>query len=111
MRNTLNGVFLVIASFLLGSCGGGGAANPGPVGGPPQIQPAVGTLYAGVEYQFTVSGGRPPYFLSSSEASTLAVPSVLEGNFFTAIPNNTAVVDTGLPPGALPVRTVVITMR
>src|SRR5687768_7930577 len=111
MRNTLNGVFLVLASVLLGSCGGGGAASPGPIGGPPQIQPETGTLYAGVEYQFTVSGGRPPYFLSSSEAALLSVPTRIDGNFFTVIPNNNAVVDTGLPPGSLPVRTVTITAR
>jgi hypothetical protein len=111
MRNALGSLFVIMASVLLGSCGGGGAASPGPIGGPPQIQPEVGTLYAGVEYTFTVSGGRPPYTMSSSEPQLLSVPTILNGNFFTVVPNNTGVVDTGLPPGSLPVRTVVISMR
>lgn len=112
IRSSLFGSVLVIAtSLLLGSCGGGGAASPGPIGGPPQIQPASGTFYAGVEYTITIAGGRPPYTLSSSEPSLLAVPAVLDGNFFTVIPNNPGVVDTGLPPGSLPTRSVQITMR
>ena len=111
IRNVLGGVFVLIASAMLGSCGGGGAASPGPIGGPPQIQPDGGTMYAGVEYTITVSGGRPPYTMGSSEPSLLAVPVTLNGNFFTVIPNNTAVVNTGLPPGALPVRSVIINAR
>ena len=65
LRSSLvSSALAVIAAFLLGSCGGGGASNDGPIGGPQQIQPSVGTLFAGVSYTFTVSGGRPPYFLS-----------------------------------------------
>src|SRR6187397_179378 len=97
--------------MLLGSCGGGGAASPGPVGGPPQIQPGSGSLYAGVEYTFTIAGGRPPYTLSSSEPSILSVPAVLNGNFFNVIPYNPGVIDSGLPPGSVPSRSVIITMR
>ena len=111
MRRSLGSLFVVLVSFLLGSCGGGGAASPGPVGGILQILPLSGTFYAGVEYTFTVAGGRAPYFLSSSEPSLLPVPSRLEGNSFSVIPVNTAVVDTGIPVGGLPVRTVTITMR
>lgn len=112
IRSSLIGsLFVVASSVLLGSCGGGGAAgNPG-VGGPPQIQPSTATFYAGVEYTMTVSGGRAPYTLSSSEPSLLAVPAVLNGNFFTVIPNNPGVIDAGIPAGGLPVRTVTITMR
>jgi hypothetical protein len=97
--------------MLLGSCGGGGAGSPGPQGGPPQIQPATGTFYAGVEYTITIAGGRPPYTLSSSEPSLLPVPTVLDGFFFTVIPANPGVIDTGLPPGSVPSRSVTITMR
>ena len=111
-RSSLTGsLLIVVASLLLGSCGGGGAASPGPVGGPPQIQPQSGTLYAGVEYTITIAGGRPPYTLSSSEQALLAVPTVLNGNFFTVIPANPGVIDTGLPPGSVPSRAVQITMR
>jgi hypothetical protein len=110
-RSLVGSASALLASFLLVSCGGGGAGNENPVGGPPQILPAQGTLYAGVEYTFTLAGGRAPYFISSSEPSVLAVPFSVDGHTFSVIPANTAVVDTGLPPGSLPVRTVVITMR
>ena len=111
-RSSLTGsVLIILASMLLGSCGGGGAGSPGPVGGPPQIQPATGSLYAGVEYTFTVAGGRPPYTVSSSEPALLPVPTVLDGNFFTVIPANPGVIDAGLPPGSVPSRSVTITMR
>jgi hypothetical protein len=112
IRSFLAGSLSVaLASFLLVSCGGGGAGNSDPVGGPPQILPSTGTLYAGVEYTFTLAGGRAPYFLSSSEPSVLPVPFKVDGHTVSLIPANTAVVDTGLPPNSLPVRTVVITMR
>ena len=112
MRSSLIGsVLVVLASALLGSCGGGGAASPGPVGGPPQILPATGTLYGGVEYTFTVAGGRPPYNLSSSEPALLPVPATLDGNFFTVTPANPGVYDVGLADDALPVRSVTITSR
>ncbi len=112
LRNSvLSSAFVVLSSALLSSCGGGGAASPGPVGGPPQILPESGTLYAGVEYTFTISGGRPPYFLSSSEPALLAVPAQTSANFINVIPANPGVIDSGLAPEDLPVRTVTLTMR
>ncbi len=112
MRSSLiGGVFVIAAAALLGSCGGGGAASPGPVGGPPQILPATGTLYGGVEYTFTIAGGRAPYSLSSSEAALVPVPTTLNGNFFNVTPANPGVYDIGLPDNALPVRSFTITMR
>jgi hypothetical protein len=112
IRSSLTGsVFAIATSLLLGSCGGGGAGSPGPIGGPPQIQPSTGTLYAGVEYTITIAGGRPPYTVSSSEPALLSVPTVLDGNFFTVIPANPGVIDAGLPPGSVPTRSVTITMR
>ena len=110
-RSLVGGVFMVLASLLLGSCGGGGAGNPNPVGGTVTLLPNNGTLFAGVEYTFTVAGGRPPYFLSSSEASVLSVPFSISGHTFTVIPANTAVVDANLPPNSLPVRTVTLSAR
>jgi hypothetical protein len=111
-RSSLVGSTLaVIASLLLGSCGGGGAASPGAAGGAIQILPGSGTFYAGVEYTFTVAGGRPPYFLSSTEPALFAVPQTLNGHTFTVIPNNTGVVDIGLDPGSLAVRTLSVEAR
>jgi hypothetical protein len=112
IRNSLVGsAFVVLASMLLSSCGGGGAGSPGPVGGPPQIQPEAGPLYGGVEYTFTLGGGRAPYFLSSSEPSLLPVPQSVTGSFFNVTPANPGVIDNGLAPTDLPVRSVVITSR
>src|SRR5436190_21487103 len=104
MRSSLLGSVLVaLASVMLGSCGGGAAGRPGTQGEPPQIIPDTGTLYAGVEYTFTVGGGRPPYFITSSEPALLPVPFSIDGHTFSTVPANPGVYDVGLPPGALPV--------
>jgi hypothetical protein len=100
-----------MASVIVGSCGGGGASSPGEVNGTLAILPSAATLYAGVPYTFTVAGGRKPYFLSSTEPILLPVPSTLNGNSFQVVPGNPSVVDTGLDPNELPVRSVVITVR
>ena len=73
--------------------------------------PSTGTFYAGVEYTFSVVGGRPPYTLSSSEPSLFAVPTTLEGHSFSVVPNNPGVIDAGIPDDGLAVRTVTVTMR
>src|SRR4051812_30774211 len=112
MRNSLlSAACVVLSSVLLSSCGGGGAGNSAPVGGPPQILPESATFYAGVEYTMTIAGGRPPYFLSSSEPALLAVPQQTSNNFINVTPANPGVIDNGLAPEDLPVRTVNITMR
>src|SRR6185369_1602028 len=103
--------FVVLSSVLLSSCGGGGAANPAPVGGPPQILPDPATFYGGVEYTVTIAGGRPPYFLGSSEPSLLSVPQTTSSNFINVTPANPGVYDSGLAPEDLPVRSVTLTMR
>ena len=110
-RSLIGSVFVALAAVLLGSCGGGGAGSPGPVGGNLLILPAGGTFYAGVEYTFSVTGGRPPYTLSSSEPSLFAVPTTLNGNTFTVVPNNPGVIDSGIPDDGLAVRTVFVTAR
>jgi hypothetical protein len=111
MRNSIAGTFVVLASVLLGSCGGGGAGSDGPRGGPPQILPETGTMYGGVTYTFTVGGGRPPYFLTSTEPQLAPVPERIEGFNFTVTPANPGVYDQGLPDDALPVRSVIFRMR
>lgn len=100
----------VVTSIVVGSCGGGGAATA-PTDTPLTLLPSAATLYAGVAYQFQIAGGRPPYLLSSSEPVLLPVPSPVNGFTFQVIPNNPGVVDANLPPGALPVRSVIITVR
>ena len=99
-----------LASVILVSCGGGGASHDQPVANL-QLLPSAATLYAGVGYTFTIAGGQPPYTLSSSEPVLLPVPQTLNGNTFVVVPNNPSVIDAGLPPGALPIRSVVITVR
>jgi len=101
------------ASVFLASCGGGGAssANAGVEGGTLAIQPAAGIIYAGVPTTITVTGGRTPYTMSSSDSTLIPVPNPLNGHSFEVDPPNPSVIDTGLPPDALPIRTVTITAR
>ena len=109
-RTSLLGtVFALFAAVLLGSCGGGGASSTNQ-GGALLLLPASATFFAGMPATMTVSGGRGPYRLVSSEPGILPVPSSLNGNSFTVIPSNPGVVDVGLDPSALPVRTVIITL-
>lgn len=100
------------ASLLLASCGGGGAANnPNQGGGFFQLLPTEATFYAGVPATMTISGGRRPYSITSSEPSILSVPPIVDGFTFDVVPNNPGVVDQGITAGQLPVRTVNITAR
>lgn len=112
--HSLRSSLLTLLAFglagILSSCGGGGAAST-PVGGAVVISPTAGTFYAGVPVTFSVIGGRPPYFMSSSEPSLLPVPSQLSGNSFTTVPSNPGVINTGIAPGELPVRGVTIQVR
>jgi hypothetical protein len=105
-------VSAVISSLILGSCGGGGAGTtPEFQGGNLNLQPSGGTFYAGVAYQFQINGGLRPYTVSSSEPVTFPVPTTVNGNTFMVIPNNPAVIDTGLGPEDLPGRTVQVVVR
>jgi len=110
-RHALTGVFLALAgSLLLAGCGGGGAAST-TQGSLVTIRPAVATVYAGVPATFFVEGGRAPYTMSSTEPSLMPVPQTLTGSSFTLIPANPGVVDAGLKPEELQVRTVTLTAR
>ncbi|MGZ5036797.1 MAG: hypothetical protein ACXWG1_10020 [Usitatibacter sp.] len=99
------------ASLLLASCGGGGATATGAQGGALQINPSAATFYAGQPSTIVITGGRLPYSLVSSEPGVLPVPATLNSNSLDLIPNNPGVVDSGLGPNDLPVRTVNITAR
>jgi hypothetical protein len=111
LRNSLvSGAFALLAAVLLASCGGGGAATTSQ-GGAVSISPTVGTIYAGNPFTFQITGGRGPYTITSSEPALLPVPTTVTGTSFTVVANNPGVIDIGLEPGALPIRTVVITVR
>ena len=105
-------VSVVASSVILGSCGGGGAeTTPDRAGGNLLLQPSGGTFYAGVAYTFTISGGRPPYTLGSTEPVTFPVPNIVHGNSFQVIPNNPGVVDADIQPGELPGRSLQVDVR
>ena len=111
LRSTWTAIVLgFITAVLLSSCGGGGAAQT-TTGGALQLLPSTGSAYGGVPFTFQIVGGRPPYSLGSSEPGLFAVPSSVDGSSFTVLPANPGVVDAGLPPDALPVRTVNVTAR
>ncbi|MEO7741884.1 MAG: hypothetical protein ABIR98_02990, partial [Usitatibacter sp.] len=80
-------------------------------GGTIAIVPEGGTFYAGVPMTFQITGGRPPYFLTSSEPLLLPVPAQISSNSFTTVPSNPGVINVGIAAGDLPVRSVVVTVR
>ena len=103
---------LVLAAVLTSSCGGGGASGSATnLGGTLTVSPSVGTIYAGVPFPFQIAGGRKPYSLTSSEPGVLSVPSQIDSNSFEVVAANPGVIDAGLQPGDLPVRTVNLTVR
>lgn len=111
---SLAGLLLAMAAgFIVAACGGGGASQStgSAQGGIPIMQPNGATFYAGVPNTITITGGRRPYTLTSSEPSLMPVPQTVNGGSFEVIPANPGVIDTGLPPDALPVRTVNLTLR
>ena len=111
LRSTLAGLAALGAALLLSSCGGSGAGGNPNQGGPIAVSPVNGTFYAGIPGTLTMQGGRRPYSLTSSEPAILPVPPIVDANSVQLIGNNPGVVDSGLQPGDLPRRTVVISVR
>jgi hypothetical protein len=108
LRTSLVGSAIAVsAAFLLGSCGGGGAATSN-TGGNLQLLPQNGTFYAGMPATMTIVGGRHPYHIVSGEPGILPVPSTVNESSFTVIPNNPGVVDAGTAVDALPIRTIIV---
>ena len=109
----------VVALALLGSmaammasCGGSGAAGGNPLtNGALTILPNTGTWYANVPVTINVAGGTPKYFVTSNEATLVAINSEVSGNSFTVVPNQPGVVDPQTDPNSVPSRTVIITVR
>jgi hypothetical protein len=114
LRSSLAGGLLVAAAgLMLAACGGGGAAtSTGPnQGGLPVMQPDGATFYAGIPNTIVITGGKRPYVMTSSEPSVLPVPLTVNSSTVEVVPANPGVIDTGLPAGSLPIRTVNIQLR
>ncbi len=110
LRTSLVGtVFALIAATMLGSCGGGGASTNN-VGGNLLLLPTNATFFAGMPGTMTIVGGRRPYRIVSSEPGILPVPTTVDGNSFTLIPNNPGVIDTGVGVNELPIRSVTVSV-
>jgi hypothetical protein len=105
-------LFALATAVVLSSCGGGGASGgTANLGGLISISPATGTVYAGVPFPLQITGGRRPYVLSSDQPGILPLPASLDANSVDLVAANPGVVDSGLTPGELQVRTVNITAR
>ena len=74
----------------LAACGGGNG-SPSTIGGgvsPLVITPSVATAYAGNPFTFTVTGGKQPYTIISSDQAALPVVGTLDGNVLVIVPGN-----------------------
>lgn len=113
LRSSLTAFVLAGSALLLAACGGGGAGGNPNQGGPISISPTGDnvTLYAGIPVTFQLSGGRKPYALTSSDASILPLPEIVDAHSVTIVPNNPGVIDTGIQEGELPIRSIQINMR
>ena len=113
-RRSLAGWLVALAAGLVvAGCGGGGASssNSPNQGGQPQMQPDGATFYAGVPSKIFITGGFRPYTVTSTEPSLLGFPSPINSGTIDVVPANPGVIDANLPPGSLPIRTVIIQAR
>ena len=107
LRTALVGSAIALsAAFLLGSCGGGGAASTGQGGNLILLPTSGATFYAGMPATFTIAGGHKPYRLASTDPGIFPVPNSTDENTLVVIPNNPGVIDNSITPGQLPLRTV-----
>lgn len=115
-HSVVAGAAALVASLILGSCGGGGAQTDPNRGGDLSVQPGgapsdPATFFAGTVNRITISGGRAPYSLSSTDQALISVPSVFNGHFLDVVPNNPGTIDAGLPAGSLLYKTINIIAR
>jgi hypothetical protein len=103
--------FGLVSAFLLASCGGGGAETKVIDVGPLTVNPPAATWYAGVKNTLTISGGSAPFTISVSEPGIFPMPLVTNSRSIDIVPLQPGVVDAGLQPDELQVRTVNITVR
>ena len=69
---------------LLGSCGGGGVAGTTTTGGALQVQPGTANVFPDVPTSFSITGGKSPYDVSTSNNVVVPAPTV-SGTTFTLI--------------------------
>ena len=101
----------LVSAFLLASCGGGGAEQRPTDTGNITLNPPTATWYAGVKNTLVISGGTGPFTLTSSEPGIFPVPLNTSSRTIDVVPLQPGVVDAGLQPDELQVRTVNITVR
>jgi hypothetical protein len=112
LQSIIQYALTLAATFLLAACGGGGASvNPNQTGTALVLSPVEATFYGGVPATMTIQGGRPPFTLTSSEPNVISVPATINSNTFDVLPTNPSVIDAGLPPGSLPIRTINLTVH
>ena len=100
-----------MSAFLLASCGGGGGEQRPVDTGNIILNPPAATWYAGVKNTLTIAGGTGPFTLSSSEPGIFPVPLSTNSRTIDVVPLQPGVVDAGLQPDELQVRSVTITVR
>ena len=74
----------------LAACGGGNG-SPASIGGgvsPLVITPSVATAYSGNPFVFTVTGGKQPYTIISSDQAALPVVGTLNDNALIVVPGS-----------------------
>ncbi len=105
-------VMLASAAALLGSCGGSGvSSDTGVQVGALSLLPGTGTIYANVPFNFTIAGGRKPYFITTNEQSLIPLNYTLDGNSFSVVAKNPGVTDAGQDPKEVPSRSIRFTIR
>ena len=76
----------------LAACGGGNGSPSEVVNGggvtPLVITPSVATTYSGNPFVFTVTGGKGPYTIISSDQAALPVVGTLNDNALIVVPGN-----------------------
>jgi hypothetical protein len=103
--------FGLVSAFLLASCGGGGAVTQVVDTGGLAVNPPAATWYAGVKNTLVISGGSAPFTITVSEPGIFPLPLTTTSRTLDVVPLQPGVVDAGLAPDELQVRTVNITVR
>ncbi len=111
LQSKLSVAFVAAAALVLSSCGGGGATSSPNNTGNLELIPATATLYAGVPYTLNVTGGLPPYLITSTEPTLVELNFTTSDHTFSVVPRNPGVVDVGLDPDEVLRRSVSIEVR